>query len=94
MLPGVFFMWLALAAAVIGVVDLFADLSWQIEIALFAVLSVVFVAVRAAALQEARGRATPISISACTTMSAGPMCSTSRSSMGAARSGSTIRCGK
>ena len=43
MLPGVFFMWLGLAAAVIGVIDLFADLSWQIEIALFAVLSVLLV---------------------------------------------------
>jgi inner membrane protein len=43
MLPGVFFMWLGLAAAVIGVIDLFADLSWQIEIALFAVLSALFV---------------------------------------------------
>jgi inner membrane protein len=42
-LPGVFFMWLALAAAVIGVIDLFADLSWQIEIAIFAVVSVLFV---------------------------------------------------
>lgn len=42
-LPGVLFMWLAAAAAVIGVIDLFADLSWQIEIAIFAVLSVVFV---------------------------------------------------
>jgi len=39
----VFFMWLALAAAVIGIVDIFADLSWQIEIAAFAILSVLFV---------------------------------------------------
>jgi membrane protein implicated in regulation of membrane protease activity len=43
MLPGVFFMWLGLAAAVIGIVDLFADLSWQVEIALFAVFSVLLV---------------------------------------------------
>jgi len=43
MLPGVFFMWLGLAAAAIGVIDLFADLSWQVEIALFAVLSVLLV---------------------------------------------------
>jgi inner membrane protein len=43
MLPGVFFMWLGLAAALIGVIDLFADLSWQIEIALFAVFSVLLV---------------------------------------------------
>jgi membrane protein implicated in regulation of membrane protease activity len=43
MLPGVFFMWLGLAAAVIGIIDLFADLSWQVEIALFAVFSVLLV---------------------------------------------------
>jgi membrane protein implicated in regulation of membrane protease activity len=43
MLPGVFFMWLGLAAALIGIVDLFADLSWQVEIALFAVFSVLLV---------------------------------------------------
>lgn len=42
-LPGVFFIWLAAAGVVIGVLDIFLDLSWQIEIALFAVLSVVFV---------------------------------------------------
>lgn len=42
-LPGVFFIWLALAGAIIGVLDIFLDLSWQIEIALFAVLSVVLV---------------------------------------------------
>ncbi len=41
--PGMFFMWLALAAAVIGLIDIFADLAWQIEIATFAVLSVLFV---------------------------------------------------
>jgi membrane protein implicated in regulation of membrane protease activity len=43
MLPGVFFMWLALAAAAIGVIDLFTDLSWQVEIALFAVIAVLLV---------------------------------------------------
>jgi membrane protein implicated in regulation of membrane protease activity len=43
MLPGVFFMWLGLAAAIIGVIDLFADFSWQVEITLFAVLSVLLV---------------------------------------------------
>jgi len=42
-LPGVFFMWLGLAAAILGVIDLFADISWQVEIALFAVLSVLLV---------------------------------------------------
>ncbi len=43
MLPGVFFMWLGLSAAIIGVIDLFADFSWQVEIALFAGLSVLLV---------------------------------------------------
>ncbi len=43
MLPGVLFMWLGLAAAILGVIDLFADLAWQGEIALFAVLSVLLV---------------------------------------------------
>lgn len=43
MLPGVFLMWLGFAAAIIGVIDLFADLSWQVEVALFAVLSVLLV---------------------------------------------------
>lgn len=43
MLPGVFLMWLGLAAAIMGVIDLVADLGWQVEIALFAVLSVLLV---------------------------------------------------
>jgi inner membrane protein len=43
MLPGVLLMWLGLAAAIIGVIEIFADLSWQAEIALFAVLSVLLV---------------------------------------------------
>jgi membrane protein implicated in regulation of membrane protease activity len=42
-LPGVLFMWLALAAMLLGIIDLFADLSWQAEIALFAVFSVLLV---------------------------------------------------
>lgn len=43
--PGVFFIWLAAAAAALGVVALMITLSWQIEIVLFAVLSVVFLLV-------------------------------------------------
>jgi membrane protein implicated in regulation of membrane protease activity len=43
MLPGVFLIWLGLAAAIMGVIDLFADLSWQVEVAAFAVLSVLLV---------------------------------------------------
>jgi inner membrane protein len=42
-LPGVLFMWLGLAAAIIGIIDLFADLAWQVEIGLFAVFSVLLV---------------------------------------------------
>ena len=95
LLPGVFFMWLALAAAVLGVIDVFADLSWQIEIAAFAVLSVLFVLfVRPRFESTPRRRIAPISTSACMIMSAGPMCSTSRSSTGAARSASTTRYGR
>ncbi|MGE3830862.1 MAG: NfeD family protein [Parvibaculaceae bacterium] len=40
LLPGVFFMWLGIAALVIGVIDIFFDFSWQVEVAIFAVLSV------------------------------------------------------
>jgi hypothetical protein len=43
LLPGVFFIWLGLAALCVGAVDLFADLPWQGEVAIFAVLSVVMV---------------------------------------------------
>jgi hypothetical protein len=41
--PGVFFIRLALAAAVVGALSFVVDLAWQIDIALFAALSVVFV---------------------------------------------------
>jgi inner membrane protein len=41
--PGVFFIWLALAAAVVGAISFIHDFAWQIDIALFAALSVVFV---------------------------------------------------
>ena len=34
-LPGVFFMWLGIAALVIGVIDIFFDFSWQVEVAIF-----------------------------------------------------------
>jgi hypothetical protein len=42
-LPGVFFIWLALAALAVGIVGFFVDLAWQAQLAMFAVLSVVFV---------------------------------------------------
>ncbi len=41
--PGVFLMWLAFAAASVGVIDYFTDLSWQIETALFAAFSIAYV---------------------------------------------------
>jgi inner membrane protein len=43
--PGMLFIWLAIAAAVVGGLNFFADLPWQLDVALFAVLSVVFVLV-------------------------------------------------
>ncbi len=43
MSPGVFLMWLAGAAALTGLADLFLGLSWQSEVALFAVLAVLLV---------------------------------------------------
>lgn len=39
--PGIFFLWLGLAAIVVGTADLFIDMSWQVEVAAFAVLSVI-----------------------------------------------------
>ncbi len=41
MAPGVFFLWLGFAAVVVGAVDLVIDLTWQLEVGLFAVLSVI-----------------------------------------------------
>lgn len=43
--PGVFFIWLAVAAALTGVADNLQNLPWQGELVLFAVLSVVSVAI-------------------------------------------------
>ena len=43
MVPGVFFMWLAFAAASVGITDYFIDLSWQLELLAFAGFSLVFV---------------------------------------------------
>jgi membrane protein implicated in regulation of membrane protease activity len=43
MAPGVFFIWLAIAAAVTGLVDLVFNLSWQSELLLFAAASAVSV---------------------------------------------------
>jgi membrane protein implicated in regulation of membrane protease activity len=38
--PGVFMLWLGLAAIMIGVISLSADLSWQAQLIVFAVLSI------------------------------------------------------
>jgi membrane protein implicated in regulation of membrane protease activity len=42
-LPGVFFIWLAFAALAVGIVGFFVDLTWQLQLVMFAVLSMVFV---------------------------------------------------
>ncbi len=41
--PGVFFIWLAAAAAITGIADALFDLSWQAELLVFAAFSVVAV---------------------------------------------------
>jgi len=41
--PGIFFIWLAGPAVVVGLLDLGFDMGWQIELLLFAALSVVSV---------------------------------------------------
>ncbi len=43
--PGVFFMWLGLAAVLVGLIELVYDLPWQWEIAIFAVVSIILVLV-------------------------------------------------
>ena len=43
MTPGVFAMWLALAAASVGITDYFVDLSWQLELLTFAGFSLAYV---------------------------------------------------
>ena len=39
MAPGMFFIWFALAAGAVGIIDLIFSFSWQVEIVLFAALS-------------------------------------------------------
>ena len=43
MTPGVFAMWLALAAASVGITDYFFELNWQLELLAFAGFSLVYV---------------------------------------------------
>ena len=42
-LPGVFFIWLGLAALAVGFVLFLVNVAWQFQLALFAILSVIFV---------------------------------------------------
>ena len=44
LISGVFVMWLGISAIAVGLIDLLAPMSWQMEITLFAILSVVFLA--------------------------------------------------
>jgi membrane protein implicated in regulation of membrane protease activity len=41
MVPGVFFLWLGLAAIAVALVELAVDLSWQFEVGLFGVFSTI-----------------------------------------------------
>ena len=43
--PGVFFIWLGIAAALTGVIDNVLDLAWQGELVVFAILAVITVVV-------------------------------------------------
>jgi membrane protein implicated in regulation of membrane protease activity len=43
MTPGVFAMWLALAAASVGIAGYFIDLNWQLELLVFAGFSLLYV---------------------------------------------------
>ncbi len=45
LLPGNVFVWFGIAAILTGVVALFADLTWQVDLILFGVLSLVLVVV-------------------------------------------------
>lgn len=42
--PGVFFIWLGVAAALTGIIDNVHDMAWQGELVVFAILSVIAVA--------------------------------------------------
>ena len=41
--PGVFLIWLGFAAAAIGILELFVNMPWQFEIAIFGILSIILV---------------------------------------------------
>jgi hypothetical protein len=44
-LPGIFFLWLGLAAATVGVIDILVPIDWQAELLLFGFISVVLLIV-------------------------------------------------
>jgi inner membrane protein len=56
MAPGVFFIWLSIAAGLTGVLDLSFGLSWQSELLVFAILAVVSVLAGRRLLNSRRGR--------------------------------------
>ena len=43
--PGVFFIWLGIAAVATGLIDLLVPLNWQLELVVFAILSLLFLVV-------------------------------------------------
>jgi hypothetical protein len=43
MAPGIFFIWLAIPAAVVGLLDMMLNMGWQVELVVFSALSVVSV---------------------------------------------------
>jgi inner membrane protein len=43
--PGIYFLWLGVAAAALGAIVFFVDIGWQMQVALWAILSVVLVIV-------------------------------------------------
>jgi membrane protein implicated in regulation of membrane protease activity len=44
-LPGVFLVWLGIAAAMVGLINFFVPIGWQVEILLFGILSIAIIAV-------------------------------------------------
>ena len=92
--PGNVFVWFGIAAILTGAVALVADISWQVQLILFAVAVADpghrRPALLRAGLERARSRS---STSAPPGSSARATCSATRSSTAPAGSGSAIRCG-
>ena len=53
--PTFFFLWFGAAALVVGVMLLFFDISWQLQVSAFAALSVIFLAVSKLVFKRDRG---------------------------------------